>query len=235
MPSRCRIITVFVDLLILAAIAPSAIAIRKVATAAESNLSSPFPSISTKNLRRLEDSANDGDNDGSSTDDDFLYGETIMSIEKEVETALIDMFYSAPSEWTTRHWAFFGGMMAILFMVLCWCCTCAIPLCCGCSGQTDTKPLVVRTEEEHNHYTNELMTDDDKVEKQAPTDVNSRHETFEDESASDYTGSYATSSSSSSAEAFQDEYQESDGEAYEYTNSHGNYYKYKGRHRRQLT
>lgn len=191
--------------------------------------------------RGLEDADGDYEEVNDNSNDD-----TIMMIEQEVETTLVDMFYNAPSEWSTRHWAFFAGMVAIVSIVLCWFCACCVIPCCCCPTRRDSvKPLVVKTQDEYNHYTNDLMKDDAAKNKKADTEkVLERPlglDQMEDAistSSSESGGSNMDSSvplSSGETESFQDEYEESDSDAYEHTNSHGQYYKFKGRHRRQLT
>lgn len=195
-----------------------------------------------RNLRGLEDAGNYQEQDYDQEDgDDANYDDTFMAIEHEVETALTDMFYSAPSEWTPLHWAFFAGLVLIASVLLCWFCICCfIPCCCCSSRGSDAKPLVVRTEEEHNHYTNDLMVNDNHKDDKHDSDENDTDDDSAEDSSeheTDYTESNSNldSSPSSFEESFEDEYQESDTDAYEFTNSHGDYYKYTGRSRRQLT
>jgi hypothetical protein len=228
----------------------------------------------SRNLRGLEDAGNYQEQDyDQENGDDANNDGTFMTIEHEVETALKDMFYSAPSEWTPLHWAFFTGLVLIASILLCWFCICFITCCCCPRRGSDAKQLVVRTEEEHNRYTNDLMvndnhtdddhesdgndSDDDSEEHNHYTDdlmvndnrTDDEHESDGNDSDDDdsaegssehetvYTESISNLDSSPSTfeESFQDEYQESDTDAYEFTSSHGDYYKYTGRNRRQLT
>ena len=203
-------------------------------------------------LRRLEDVDNGGDED-ENTDDDSS-DDTLMAIENEVESALIDMFYSAPSEWTGRHWAIFASMIALISLFLCWFCLCVIP--CFCCSKGESKPLIVRTEDEqynqyknnlrtedeqsnqyknnllkdnqNNHeYTNELMIDNNATEGEE-TDENSFGQL--EYATSTYTATDTSnfdSGASTGEESFQNEYTRA--------NNHGDYYRYTGPNRRQLT
>lgn len=212
---------------------------------------------SHKNLRRLEDAENSEDAGENNNNDDDNSDDKFMAIEQQVEANLVDMFYNAPSEWTLRHWAFFAGMVSIISIFLCWFCVCVISCCCR-SKAGETKPLVIRTEEEHNQYTNQLMVDDqdqhivnDRVRPMANDQgqlvANGQDQPVIDEKATegeetnggnstfdhteDDTSAYTDSNFDSSFASTDDEQHS----FHEYTNSHGNYYRYTGPSRRQLT
>lgn len=142
------------------------LAIIKLSAATESAAHDDYPLVTRRgrvpilraathrNLRRLEDAGGNEDNGEDDTDDN-----TIMNIEQDVETALTDMFYTAPSEWTGKHWAFFAGIVTTVCIVLGLFAACVISCCCSRGGG---KPVVVRTQEELDRctdYTDALMRD----------------------------------------------------------------------------
>ena len=205
-----------------------------------------------RNLRGLEDAGYyEYDNNG-----DDNYNNTFATIEHDVETTLKDMFYNPPSEWSGLHWAFFACMVAIVSVSLCFFAACIISSCCCPRG--GGKPLVVRTQDEHDRYTDELMRNDDDgfisdhTDELTDDDMKYRrgrvsHGHVEDES--DYSGEptddYDSASFSTEAEesSFDDECirrkhlrvkKNNDVEQnndFEYANSHADYH---GPNRRQL-
>jgi hypothetical protein len=202
-------------------------------------------------LRRLEDTEDAGDEDENNNDGSS--DGKLMSIEHEVESALVEMFYNAPSEWTGRHWALVAGMVAIVSILLCWFCLCVINCFCGSNGES--KPLVLRTEAEQNNqydlmkdeqnkqYTKDLMKNEQKnqytnnlcimIDNTATEgDVTDDGNSFGQLENSEYETSTfsATDSNFDSASTDEESFQNEDISPI----SHGDY-RYTGRNRRQLT
>jgi hypothetical protein len=204
-------------------------------------------------LRGLEDTEEAGDEDVNNNDDSS--DGKLMSIEHELESALVEMFYNAPSEWTGRHWALVAGMVAIVSILLCWFCLCVINCFCGSKGES--KPMLLRTDaeqnnqydlmkdeqnkkqytkdltkdEQKNQYTNNLciMIDNTATEGDVTDDENSfgRLENPEYETSTSFS---ATDSNFDSASTDEESFQNEDISPI----SHGDY-RYTGRNRRQLT